>query len=140
MTIQQYVASGGGVVFVLLTLLQIAPIKVNPWSAIAHSIGKAINQDVLNRVDRLSDDMKKMKVAWNEDKAEGYRTRILRFGDEIMHNVPHSKEHFDQVLRDIARYDAYCKEHPGFENNVTTLTSQRIKECYKERLEKGDFL
>ena len=33
----------------LLTLVQIAPIKVNPWTAIGKAIGRAINGDVIEK-------------------------------------------------------------------------------------------
>ena len=35
------------------TLIQIAPIKVNPWSSIAKAVGRAINSDVLEELKGL---------------------------------------------------------------------------------------
>lgn len=61
-------------------------------------------------------------------------------GDETIHGVRHTKEHFDQILRDITNYEQYCKDHPRFENNTTVLTSQRIKDIYEDCLAKADFL
>lgn len=46
MTITELLSGGGGIVgllLVLLTLVQIAPIKVNPWTAIGKAVGRAIN-------------------------------------------------------------------------------------------------
>ena len=43
MTIQEILAGGGGALLVLMTLVQIAPVKINPWSAIAKALGRAIN-------------------------------------------------------------------------------------------------
>ena len=51
MTLAQLLTSGGGVFLVLVTLIQIAPIKINPWTAIARAIGRAINKDVLSKLD-----------------------------------------------------------------------------------------
>ena len=34
MTLKEILFGGGSALFVLLTLLQLAPIKINPWSAI----------------------------------------------------------------------------------------------------------
>ena len=42
MTLAQIFSWGGGGLFLLLTLVQLAPIKVNPWSWLAKSVGKAI--------------------------------------------------------------------------------------------------
>ena len=49
MSIQQILCGGGGIVLVLMTLVQITPVKINPWSWIARAIGKAINADVAVR-------------------------------------------------------------------------------------------
>lgn len=132
-------ASGSGLV-VLLTLLQIAPIRVNPWSAIAKSIGRALNGEVLDRVDKLERDLNALRSAAEEREAVSCRARILHFGDETLHGTLHTREHFDQILRDLDSYERYCDEHPDFENNVTVLTSSRIKDIYKKCLENNDFL
>ena len=40
----------GGTLLLLMTFVQIAPIKVNPWSGLAKKIGRAINGEVLNEI------------------------------------------------------------------------------------------
>ena len=47
MSLQEILMNGGGALFILLTLVQIAPIKVNPWSTLAKWFGRAINADML---------------------------------------------------------------------------------------------
>lgn len=42
MTLDKILACYSGGLFLLLTLVELAPIKVNPWSAIARWIGKAM--------------------------------------------------------------------------------------------------
>ena len=54
LTIKEILLSGSGLLLILMTLVQIAPIKINPWSALAKAIGKAINADVSNRLDGIS--------------------------------------------------------------------------------------
>lgn len=140
MSIQDIIAGGGGMLLVLLTLLQIAPIKINPWGAIAKALGRAINADVLDKVSSLEEKVETVKAETEEARAISCRARILRFGDEVLHGQRHTKDHFDQTLMDIKAYDDYCKMHPDFPNNVTVITSERIKNVYRERLEKNDFL
>ena len=131
---------GGGGIVVLMTLLEISKIKINPWSAIGRAIGRAINGEVLDKVGALEAEVQGIKDDIEEQAAVNCRARILRFGDEVLHNDRHSKDHFDQTLRDIAKYELYCKDHPDFENNVTELTGQRIKEVYMRQLHDNDFL
>ena len=42
MNIQEILFGGGGVLLVLLSLVEISPIKINPWSSFAQWSGKAI--------------------------------------------------------------------------------------------------
>lgn len=140
MTIEQMLAGGGGLILVAMTLIQISPVKVNPWTAMAKAIGRAINGEVIQKVDKLDRDLQTVRKEAAEQAAMNYRARILRFGDEVMHDVRHSKDHFDQVLHDITEYERYCKKNPDFENNMTALTSSRIKEIYRKCLEDNDFL
>lgn len=140
LNLKEILLGGGGVLLVAMTLIQVAPIKVNPWSAIAKAIGRAINGEVIAKVDQLERDLEAMKAAQEERDAISCRSRILHFGDETIHGVRHTKEHFDQILRDITSYERYCDDHPHFENNTTVLTSQRIKDIYEDCLAKADFL
>lgn len=129
-----------------LTLFEIAPIKVNPWSWLFKMIGRAFNREVLgelrqtrSEVDALAKKVDAMEAADAERDAVNARVRILRFGDEVLHGVEHSKEHFDQTLLDITKYNEYCKAHPAFQNEMTVLTAQQIKRAYMSRWEKHDF-
>lgn len=140
MELKELLLNGGGTLLVLLTLIQIAPVKINPWSSIAKAVGRAINGEVLEKVSKLDQEMQGVRAAMAEEKAVNCRARILRFGDECLHGERHTKEHFDQTLRDIAAYERYCEDHPDFENNVTELTSDRIKEIYRHCLTNDDFL
>ena len=88
-----------------MTLLQFAPVKINPWSFIAKKLGRAINGEVITRVDELSGDISALKRDFDERGANDCRTRILRFNDEILHNIRHTKEHFDQILIDVSNLD-----------------------------------
>lgn len=122
------------------TLVQIAPIKANPWTWVAKAIGKAINEEVIQKVDKLEGDLQKLKNHSEEHAAKSCRIRILRFGDELLHGKHHSKEHFDQILMDITEYEHYCNNHPEFKNNITVITTSRIMAIYEQCLEDHSFL
>ena len=140
MSVQDLLLPCGGLLIILLTLIQIAPIKINPWSAIAKTLGRAINKEMMDKLESLDKEMKQLRDATARESALNCRVRIIHFGDETLHGQKHTKEHFDQILRDIDKYEHYCSTHPEFENNVTVLTSARIKEIYQKRLADGDFL
>ena len=134
------VTGGGCGLLVVLTLIQVAPIKVNPWSYIAKKLGKAMNGEVITKVDRLGNDLKDLKDACDEREADSCRYRILRFNDELLHDVNHSKEHFDQILVDISKYENYCNSHPNYKNNIANLALDRIETTYRKCCDEGSFL
>lgn len=139
-TIKEIGLYGGGAILILMTLIQITPIKINPWSWLGRVIGRAINGEVIEKVDELSKDVKKNKADDDEQWASLSRTHILRFGDELLHGVDHSKEHFDQILLDISKYEKYCEEHPEYLNNIANATIKQIKKTYQNCLENNKFL
>ena len=68
------------------------------------------------------------------------RTRILRFNDEVIRNVRHTKEHFDDVLDDITEYTRYCKEHEDFKNEKAVMAIANVKRVYQFCEENDCFL
>lgn len=128
------------------TLIQISPIKLDPWSALARWIGRSINGEVIKEVASLQKDIQEVKkdiqgvkAADAERDAKQARARILQFGDELIENERHTKEHFDDVLQDIDDYEAYCREHEDFKNNRTHATTQYILEIYHKCLKDHSF-
>lgn len=143
MTIEQLkdiCLSGGGVLLILMTLVQIVPVKINPWTWVTRRIGRAINGEVLEKVNTLAKDLKDLKENDEEEWITLSRTHILRFGDELLHGVKHSKEHFDQILVDITKYEKYCQTHPDYKNDIATATIRQIRKAYDECLGLHDFL
>ena len=43
MSVEEILLGGGGALVAVMTLIQVAPLKINPWSAVAKAIGRAIN-------------------------------------------------------------------------------------------------
>ena len=140
MTLNEILLGGGGGALLLLTLLEIAPIKVNPWSFIAKAIGRAINADVLVEIKETRSQLDAHIKADDERNADDRRTRILRFNNELIRDIPHTREDFIDILADIDVYEAYCREHPEYKNNRAAHAIANIGRVYDERLLKHDFL
>ena len=133
MNVQELLAGGGGLLLVLMTLMQIAPVKINPWSWLARAIGRAVNAEVIKKLDDhiTMDDRR---------TADGHRARILHFNNELLRDIGNTQEEFFEVLAEIDAYEDYCREHPEYPNNRAVLAIENIQEVYKERLKKHDFL
>lgn len=133
MNLRELLAGGGGLLLVLMTLVQIAPVKLNPWSWLARAIGRAINAEVINKLDA--------HITMDDRRcADGHRARILHFNNELLRDIDHTKEEFTEVLAEIDAYERFCDDHPDYPNNRAMLAIENIRENYKERLKKHDFL
>ncbi len=126
MTLKEILGTSGGILFVLSVLVQIAPIEFNPWSALARYIGRALNSEVLETIEK------------NEAKTARYR--IIRFNDEIRHDVRHTEEHFNQIIDDIRTYENYCNSHPNFPNGKAVLSVSNIKKIYEKCISEDLFI
>jgi hypothetical protein len=117
-------------IMALLSVIEIAPIKISPWSWVGGLIGKLLG------IKSVSDKVEALEKKVDENQATTIRVRILRFEDEIQSNKHHSKDSWDQVMDDIRRYEIYTEEHPDFKNNITVASTNHIKKKYDELLEK----
>lgn len=127
-------------VAVLSIFIEFVPVKINPLSTALRWIGDKMNGDVIKKVESLEQKVDALKRKQDEDRAENRRVRILRFGDELLHDKRHSKESFDQTLKDISDYEDYCRAHPEFKNDMTVSTTEVIKEQYKKCFKEHSFL
>lgn len=139
MSIQEILTAGGGTLIVLLTLVQIAPIKLNPWSAIVKWIGHALNAEVLEKQQETQKKLDEHIRVDDERNANLLRTQILRFNDELIDDKHHTREHFIETLAVIDAYEDYCRSHPDYKNNRCICAVANIKRVYNERLQKHDF-
>ena len=129
------------------TFMEVSKIKINPWTWLARTIGRALNGEVIERMDKLEKRMEQLEKRQDQadaaDKkrdAIAQRARILRFGDELLHDKKHSKEPFAEILPDIKRYEIYCSTHKEFVNGTTVATTKHIENTYRKLLETHGFL
>jgi hypothetical protein len=138
-TIDIIKAIGGGII-ALATIVQIAPVQINPWSWLAKTVGRAINGELIKEVGDIKDGMAKMGEDLEKQRALDSRWRIIRFNDELLQAKRHSKECFDQVLEDITAYTKYCEEHRDFKNEKAKMAIENVERCYRKCMEDRDFL
>ena len=143
----------GGVLLILMTIIQVTPVKVNPWSCVGKilkkgmtAMGREFNAELLKEVGEVKGNQgviqKKLDdhIKADDDRhADGLRTAILRFNMELIRNIKHTHEDFSEVLRQIDEYEQYCQKHEKYQNSKAVYAIANIKEVYKERLQKRDF-
>ena len=145
--------SGWGNFLLLLSIvIQIAPIKLDPWgkvlTAIRGSFRNEIKEEIETqikpideKVENLSSKIDRIKeeelANRQQDKALDARRRIIAFADEVVHGNVHSYEQWNSILEDITYYENYCEENPTFPNGKAISSIRLIKEVYNELLRTG---
>ena len=150
--------SGFGII-VLLTLIQITPIKINPWDKLLKFIGRAINSELSEKMDgfkgdinvfsekfegklsSLSEKVHGLQETIDENEAKNARARIVGFADKLLNSPEKStRDKFESLLRDIDFYDNYCNTHPTFKNSIAEMSIKVIKKEYERCWNEKDFL
>lgn len=147
MNLSEIIFSSSGVLLLLLTLVEITPLKINPWSTIAKRLGSAFNHSVIEQLDKVEARIKSTEEKLDghidkdaRDKAEEARAAVLRFNNELLRNIPHTREEYFDILHGIDVYEEYCNKHKDYENNRAVFAIENIKRSYTARLMKHDFL
>lgn len=115
-----------------MTVIQIAPIKVNPWSWIAKKIKQWLIGDLKKSVESLQKDVVKSKV-------DNKRWFILDFANSCRQGRRHTKEEWEHCIDEIAWYENYCAEN-NIINGVISEGSAYLRRTYHKLLEGNDFL
>lgn len=138
----------------LPTLLEISPIKINPWSWILKMLKflwrgfcRSLNADVLAELEKVKKSQQDTKTKLenhikmdDQREADKARASILHFNNELLRDIPHTKEEFIEVLSKIDWYNDFCKTHEDYKNSRAVHAIANILRVYDERMEKHDFL
>ena len=122
----------GGIALILLTLIQIAPIKINPWSAIAKAIGRAINGDLTRAVNQISESV-------DQNEIDRLRWEILDFSNSCQNGRRHTREEFDHIIRMHEKYESILTRR-NESNGQVDMAYDYIKTLYQKCLIERDFL
>jgi hypothetical protein len=108
---------GWWVLFFTFSLVQISPIKINPWTTILRWIGNALTGDLRKDLNSLITDFR--------------RQTIVTFARECRKDVEHSAEEWGHVLEVAEEYEAYCEKH-NIKNGRIRQDTKYIRDLYQE--------
>lgn len=92
------------------------------------------------KIDSISTKQDTLEARMDRDSADDARRMILAYNDELLRKVSHSKESFDQILRDVDQYERFSRLHPDYPNNQAVAAIANIKRCYQKCLDESLFL
>ena len=119
------------VLIVLFSLIQISPIKLNPWDAIFGWIGKKINGKMHEQMDELK---KAVRDLWINE----HRQSILDYARECRAGIEHDAEEWNHILAVAAEYELYCEKNT-VSNGVVKADTDYIRCLYQELSKKGQL-
>lgn len=133
---------GNHIITVLLTLsvfIQIAPIKINPWSSLIKWIGQILNANLQTEVADLKTAVKNINDDIDENEKDRIRWEVLDFASSCREGRLHTKDEFQHI---IALNDKYQKllERTNDTNGYFDEEYKYIQNIYHKRQEKNDFL
>lgn len=113
-------------------LIQIIPIKINPWSALLQWVGKLVTGNACGKIDDLIKQV-------DENEKDRIRWEVLDFANSCRNDRKHTRDEFQHI---VSLHDKYKKllEKTKDTNGVFDLEYKYIQDLYAERLEKNDFL
>lgn len=120
------------VIGLLATCIEVAPIKINPWSRIFKWISDAVVGDIRK-------ELQEFKRESEEKTAERMRWDILCFANSCRRGQEHSKDEWWHCISQLKEYEDYTKRK-GIINGVIEEDSEFLRELYHERNLKNDFL
>lgn len=136
------IADRGPIVLALaliLTVIEITPLKLNPWGALFNWVGRQLNREVLEKIDRVETRLDTHIRESEKAELRIRRTTILDFSSSVIRGVNYHKEKFDFMIAECDSYEAYCKDN-NIKNGVAEASIAEIRRIYQEHLRNGDFL
>ena len=108
----------------LLSLIQISPLKLNPWDKLFAWIGRKANGALQRQV---SDLQKQVTDMWVNDR----RISILTFAREAKSGIIHSPDEWTNVLNQAEEYENFVKVHQ-VTNGIITQETEFIRNLYQQ--------
>lgn len=114
-------------------LVEFTPfLKINPVSYILKKIGAAMNKDIAEQVTKLAEQM-------TEHEIDELRWNILNFANRCRNGQKHSKDEFEHVISDHAKYLKILESH-GMQNGQVETDYKFIERVYHKYMDENDFL
>ena len=111
-------------VLILMSLIQISPLKLNPWDSFFRWLGKKMNGGLEEQMEKLQ---KQLSDLW----INAHRQSILTFARECRADIDHDAEEWNHILSVADEYEMYCQKNI-VSNGVVKADTEYIRNLYQE--------
>ena len=108
----------------LFSLIQISPVKLNPWDNIFGWLGSKLNGKTEAQLKELH---KQVRDIW----ISNHRQSILTFARECREEIRHDSEEWAHILSLADEYEVYCRKNT-VSNGVVKADTEYIRGLYQE--------
>lgn len=148
----------GGVIALLSIIVEKSKnFPFHPWSSLLEWFGscitknidskleliesqqKANNEAIIELNEKVDRKFKEQQREADEKEAKRLRASIISFSDSCRIHEKHTKNHFENIMRDYDDYMIYCDKHK-LENHFIEGEKQYIESVYQECLKENKFL
>lgn len=130
----------------LSLVVQISPIKWNPWSSLISWIGKTLTMPVMSEIEGLKSDLadvkaeqKRQEKEADENEMDRIRSEVLDFANSCRLKRRHTKEEFDHIFALNDKYQTLL-EKTGQQNGRFEDAFEYIRALNRRCMEQNDYL
>ncbi len=116
-----YITAG---IIILLSLIQISPLKLNPWDKLLGWFGKKLNGATEKRLETVEKQIRDMWI-------NNHRQTVLTFARECRADIEHSSDEWTNVLNVAEEYEKYVIENK-ITNGIITQDTVYLRKLYQE--------
>ena len=121
----------GIIILIILSFVQISPIKFNPYDKFFSWLRKKLLGD-------FNEDIKDFRKRIDSVWINFNRQHILRFARECRQNINHSRDEWRYVLNIANDYEKYCRDN-NLTNGIIEAETEYIRDLYRECIQDGNF-
>lgn len=119
---------GAILIILVLSLIQISPVRFRPWNAIFSWIGRKMHGEQLEKLEsQLEGLQSQVTTMW----VNAHRQTILVFARECRAGLTHSPDEWANVLTVADEYEVYVEKH-NIANGVVKADSRYIRDLYHQ--------
>ena len=124
MSLSEILGAGGLGLVLLLSLVQVAPLKLNPRDRVFDWLGQKLNRTA-------DEELKKLQAQIQGMWINSHRHTILRFARECRAGIDHSPDEWTNVLNVAEEYEAFVREN-SITNGIITQDTVYLRNLYQE--------
>lgn len=134
------------IIFGLSVIIQITPIKLNPWSKLFKWLGNAINGEVKESINNMNTTIGSMNTKITNMESEmranekdRIRWEVLDFANSCHNGVNHSKDEFLHIITLNDKYKELLKLTKD-NNGVFDAEYQYVYDLFQQKQKDNSFL